>query len=172
MTLALAVSLIAAFIGLGFALDITGDALNLTGVALAITAAVLNTALILLNRRLVGEADSRPVSFYMLASAAIAVVIASLISGTYPVPETVVGITAFLGVGVFYAFSIISFFAALSMIGPIRNGLFMNFEPVTSVFLGFVLLGQVLAPLQLLGAAIVVCAIVFVALNNTKPHND
>ena len=48
------------------------------------------------------------------------------------------------------------------MVGSVRAALFMNFEPVASIFVGFLVLGQVLGALQILGAALVVCAIVAV----------
>ena len=40
------------------------------------------------------------------------------------------------------------------------TSLIMNFEPVAAVVLGFTMLGQVLTPLQLLGAGLVVGAII------------
>jgi hypothetical protein len=45
----------------------------------------------------------------------------------------------------------------------VRTALIMNFEPISSVFLGTLVLGQYMTPLQLTGAAIVVGAIVFTA---------
>lgn len=165
MTLPLGLSLVAAFIGLGLVLNTGTAELDGIGIALAVLAAVFNTALVLLNRRMVGDADSRPISLYMLICAAVIFVGADIGLGAFPVPQSTVGLAAFIGVGLFYSFSIITFFMAISMIGPIRNGIFMNFEPVTSVFLGVVVLSQVLQPLQFLGAAIVIGAIVFAALN-------
>ena len=161
MTLRLAASLIAAFVGLGFALDITGENLNLTGIALAAGGAVLNAALVLLNNRLVGATDSRPVSLYMLITATVCFILIDIAVGEYPVPPTPVGFAAFIGVGVFYAFSIIGFFVAISWIGTVRTSLFMNFEPIASMFLGVTLLSQMLEPSQYFGAALVVAAILF-----------
>ena len=66
---------------------------------------------------------------------------------------------AFFGVAVAYSFAIIIMFFANAMIGPVRTSLFLNFEPVSTIILGFFVLGQVLTPLQLLGAAIVIAAI-------------
>ena len=40
-----------------------------------------------------------------------------------------------------------------------RAGFYMNFEPVASVLLAALILGQVLAPIQLAGAALVVAAL-------------
>ena len=81
--------------------------------------------------------------------------------GDSPLPRTPLGYAAFFGVGAFYSFSIIGFFIAVSWIGSVRTSLLMNFEPVASMFLGIIVLGQVLEPSQYLGAALVVGAILF-----------
>ena len=172
MTLSLGAALAAAFVGLALALNIGGGELDSIGVGLAVAAAVFNTVLILLNRRLVGDTDSRPISLHMLFSAAIGLLLVNAVAGSFPLPDTTEGIAAFIGVGLFYSFSIIAFFSAISMIGPIHTGIFMNFEPITSVFLGVVVLSQVLMPLQFLGATIVVGAIVFAALTKTRKQQN
>ncbi len=161
MTFRLAVALITAFIGLGLALDITGAGLNMTGIALAAGGAALNAVLVLTNSRLVGSTDSRPVSFHMLITATLFYVVIDIFVGDFPLPRTPLGYAAFFGVGAFYSFSIIGFFIAVSWIGSVRTSLLMNFEPVASMFLGIIVLGQFLEPSQYLGAALVVGAILF-----------
>ena len=42
----------------------------------------------------------------------------------------------------------------------------MNFEPVSSIFFGMIILGQFLEPFQLAGACFVFAAIVTVAVGN------
>jgi drug/metabolite transporter (DMT)-like permease len=44
-------------------------------------------------------------------------------------------------------------------LGPVRTGFLMNFEPIATVLLSAVILGQYLAPIQLAGAALVVAAL-------------
>jgi len=85
-------------------------------------------------------------------------------------PSGAIGWAAFLGVGVFYSFSIVAMFVAISWIGTVRTALIMNMEPITSVFLGIVLLGQPMSLSQLAGAAIVVGAIVFTAWHKMRPQ--
>jgi drug/metabolite transporter (DMT)-like permease len=159
MTPLTAVALVTAFVGLGLALDVTGDRLEWTGVAMAGFGALTITALLLLSSRLIGAGDSRPVTLHMLATAALGYVLASLLRGDFNLPQTSTAWLAFAAVPVFYSFSIIGFFYAAAMIGPVRTSLFMNFEPVASMTLGFLLLDQRLGPTQLLGAALVIAAI-------------
>jgi len=88
-----------------------------------------------------------------------------LIAGEFALPQSLPGQLAFAGVGAFYSFSIIGIFVAISKIGAVRVSLLMNFEPLSSVILGVVLLGQVLSPIQFLGTAIVLAAITFAAFS-------
>ena len=55
--------------------------------------------------------------------------------------------------------AITAFFGAVAKIGSIRASLIMNVEPITTISLGFVVLGQVLTAWQLAGAALVIGAI-------------
>jgi drug/metabolite transporter (DMT)-like permease len=152
-------SLIIAFVGLILALDIGGASFELRGVAFATLAALGITTVVILNSRLVGGGDSRPVTLHMMASAAIVYTAVTLALGEWSLPVGAPGWWSFVGGPVFYAAAIISFFIAMSKLGPFRATLTMNLEPVSSMVLGFVLLGQVLTGWQLLGAGLVIAAV-------------
>jgi drug/metabolite transporter (DMT)-like permease len=70
-----------------------------------------------------------------------------------------VGWASLAAVGFFYSFALIGLFAATARLGPARVGFYMNFEPVAAVLLAAAILGQTLAPVQLAGAALVICAL-------------
>jgi drug/metabolite transporter (DMT)-like permease len=59
----------------------------------------------------------------------------------------------------FYAFAVIAFFIAVSMIGPARTSLLSYAEPVVSAGLGVVVLGEVLTPTQVGGIVLMVGAL-------------
>ncbi len=172
MTLATVLQLLLAFAGLGLALDVGAGKLNFQGIALATGAALTFTVLLLINGRILKGRDSRPVSMHMLGMGAAVFWLADLSVGEFPLPTTTLGMAAFVGAGLFYTFSFITMFAALGMIGPVRVALFLNFEPVTSVMLGIVLLGQPMTALQLSGAALVVAAIVWAGWSKTRRPPD
>jgi len=162
-------ALFVAFVGLALALDVFGGTLSPIGFALAASGAVLNTVLSLINSRLVGRGgDSRAFSLHMLATGTLTYVVADLVIGGFPLPHTAIGLAAFLGVGVFYGFSIVGIFVVISWLGPARAALTQNIEPITSVFIGTVLLHQAMKPTQLLGAGLVLSAILFSAWRRTK----
>lgn len=154
-----AAALIVAFAGLLLALDVTGASLDWRGVALGALAALGVTAVVVLNSRLVGAGDSRPVTLHMMASAGLVYVAAILATDDIALPSGGAAWTAFVAGPLFYTAASISFFVAMSKLGPFRAALTMNLEPVSSMLLGFVLLGQVLTGWQLLGAALVITAV-------------
>ena len=61
-----------------------------------------------------------------------------------------------------YGAAMAVFFTATQIIGSVRTSLMMNFEAVSAIILGYLVLGQTLTSLQLAGAAIVIAAL-FVA---------
>jgi drug/metabolite transporter (DMT)-like permease len=159
-----AAALALAFLGLGLALGIGRQPLSPIGIGLALLAAATFTAVLLLGDHLRGPGDSRPVTLHMLASAVAAYLLACLLTGLFALPETRLGWIGFAGTPVFYTFSIIGLFVGVSLVGPIRSALVMNLEPVWSVVFGYLLLGQTLTPLQILGIGLVLTAILAVRI--------
>ena len=94
-------------------------------------------------------------------------------AGGMPLPASFQGIAAYIGSCVFFAFSMIGMFVGLAKIGAIRTSLLMIFEPVSSIALGALLLDQVLEPLQLVGAGVVIAAILLAELvKNSSEANE
>lgn len=152
-------ALLIAFIGLVLALNVGDRSPDLRGIALAALAALGITAVVLLNSRLVGVGDSRPVTLHMLSAASFVFIIVTAALGEFALPDTARAWWAFSTGPFFYAFAIVSIFVAMSILGPIRTSMTMNLEPVSSMVLGFVLLDQALNGLQILGAALVIVAV-------------
>ncbi|PPR11887.1 MAG: hypothetical protein CFH41_00763 [Alphaproteobacteria bacterium MarineAlpha11_Bin1] len=165
----LVVGLIGGFVGLALALEITGDSANSIGVTLAGSAALLMAATALLSARVLKTDNARSVTLHMHISAAAMFVIVSIILGELSLPETSLGWIAYLSVPVFYTIAIASFFTGIAHIGAVRTSLVMNLEPIGSIALGFLLLGQILSPRQLLGAAIVIVAVTAIKWLGGKP---
>ena len=159
LTFRIVVCLVTAFIGLGFALNTGGD-FNSLGIYLATGAAVVFTILLLVNQHHFGGQESRAISLHMLSSATLLFVVTAIIIEELPLPHSLEGVIAYMGSGIFFSFAIIGMFVGLARIGAIRTSLFMNFEPVSSIALGMILLDQVLGSLQLIGAGVVIASIV------------
>jgi len=75
-----------------------------------------------------------------------------------------------VGAAWFYAFAMITFYIAISMIGPAQVSLLSYSEPVTAAGLGVTLLGEALAPIQIAGIALVVMALIGATLWQPRAH--
>ncbi len=157
---ALGVGLVAAFIGLVFALGVTAGGLDPWGIVLAATAAASFSALAVIAAPIIARyGDPRPLVFYGHMTAAVVMIAATVLTWDYPLPTTPRSVVAFFIVPLFYTVASVSFFAAMFIIGTVRTGLVMNIEPLAAIVFGFSVLDQVLTPVQLFGAALVIVAV-------------
>ena len=154
--------LVGGFAGLALALEFAGAGDSGPGLALAAAAAIFMATVVLVSARVLDSGNSRAVTVHMHISASVIFIALSLATGEFALPktaQTAQGWTGFLAVSLFYTIAVACFFAAISRIGGVRASLVMNLEPVATIALGFVLLGQVLTARQLLGAAVVLAAV-------------
>jgi len=148
-----------AFLGLGLALNRHGAPVASLGIVYALAAAVGFTAQLVLSSMLMGRNAAQPVALHMLGSAAVIYALVCLVLGDFPLPVDPIGWSALGATTLCYMFSAAGLYSAIALLGPVRAALVLNIEPIYSMIFGFVLLGQALSPMQILGAACVVAAI-------------
>lgn len=170
LTPAVMAALALAFLGLVLVFNVTGRGLDMTGAALAFGAAVSWTVVTILAARLIRVGDPRPVAFHMQAVAAAIYVAFWVLGGDVRLPETTRGWAGYAALPVFYAVANVSFFVGVKLIGSIRTSLVMNVEPVVTIAAGYLVLDQALSGLQLLGAALVIAAVLAVRLERARPR--
>lgn len=151
--------LAAAFAGVALALNVEFTAAQARGVWFALGASVMWSVAFLLTGHHFRGRETAPATLYMTATALAIFTGLSLLTGRFAWPGTGPGWAGMAGVGGFYAFALIGLFVASNRLGPVRAGFYMNFEPVASVLLAALILGQTLAPVQLAGAALVIAAL-------------
>jgi drug/metabolite transporter (DMT)-like permease len=159
-----------AFGGLALALDPSERGVDFAGVAQALFAALGLGIVIAVSSRVFRAGDSRPVTLYIAAVAAVALIALCAAHGDFRLPQTGLGWLGFVGTSVSYAFAMIAFFIAISMIGPMRVSLLSYAEPVVAAGLGVILLGETLAPIQVAGIALVITALVGATLWQPQKH--
>jgi drug/metabolite transporter (DMT)-like permease len=167
-----ALGLAAAFAGVALALNVEFTAAQGRGVALAAGAAVTWSVAFILMGQLFEGRDTRPATFHATAIALTAFVLACVVTREVALPRTAAGWMGLAAVGFFYSFALIGLFAATARIGPMRAGFYMNFEPVASVLLAALILGQKLAPVQLAGAALVIGALFLFRSARASPSRE
>jgi drug/metabolite transporter (DMT)-like permease len=160
--------------GLLFALDVpahlSGEAqagpASLLGIGLALCAAcAFAAALWVTEHRLAGLRGSVRSMLTMLVVFASSLLAGALelIPGGAAQPSSSVGWLALAILALLYGTGFSLLFICMPRLDMARNAPVMNLEPVATLLLGWLVLGQMLGPLQLLGGAIVVGGIVLLA---------
>ncbi len=161
-----------ALVGLTLALDVGGwsgagaagfagrwDEIGV-GVLYATGASLTFSAALYLTTRWLKDVDGRLRT--LLATGTIAVVMLAVggLTDGFALPVDSTGWIALVLVGLCYSAAVTTLFVVLPRIGVVNNAAALNFEPVAVLAMGWVLLGQRMAPLQIFGALVVIGAIV------------
>lgn len=160
-----------ALVGLVLALDLVGsmDAIAgrwqeiSTGVLFALGAAVWFSLALYCTGRWMQPVDGRLRTFLTTAVTAVFALGVGLSLDAFSVPRDLTGWTALLLLTVFYGSAFTALFIVQPLPGVARYTVALNFEPIAVLFMGWVVLGQAMKPLQLVGAAVVVAAMVLLA---------
>ena len=158
----LVTALIIAFLGLVLVFNVTGPGPDLAGALFAGLAAIGWTIVVVFGTQLASGGDARAVTLHIQLSALILFSLSLVVTGEVRFPVSRDGWLALALIPFLYGAAMAAFFTATQIIGSVRTSLMMNFEAVSAIILGYLVLGQTLTPLQLTGAAIVIAAL-FVA---------
>ena len=137
-------------------------ALDPLGAALGLGAAMIYTTYILVSERVVARVRPQVLSAIVCTGAA-----ASLLVGTSLLGEFRPGDLTAAGWGWLACLAVIStvgavslFFAGLDRVGPTAASILSTVEPVVTVLLAFLVFGEVLGAVQLVGGALVLAAVI------------
>jgi drug/metabolite transporter (DMT)-like permease len=152
-----------AFIGLSLALEIRSvNTLDWRGIMFGFVASIGGTIFVTFSSLTLKTADPQKVNFHCLAAGTALFATFLLISGgpTHVIPPPC--LLKLTISGVFLAFAYVTFFNGLEIIGGFKTSMLMNMEPIITIILAAVLLGEQLALLQLVGAAMVIAGIMVI----------
>ncbi len=163
--------------GLALALDVFGAASGLgasahwqqigTGVAFATTAAATFALAMVLTQHEALAIDGRVRTAFTLGMVLILTSVFALSTGDWSLPKSATGWWGLAGLTVLYGTAFTLMFSLLPRLGVVGNSAIMNIEPVFALALAWLLLDQAIAPVQVLGALIVVATVI--ALGLRKP---
>jgi drug/metabolite transporter (DMT)-like permease len=155
-------SIALAFIGLVLVLFVGEPAeLDALGVALAISAALVYTAYILASETVLADAEPLSLAALVCAGAAATFTVAGVASGELRTDFDPLGWVWLGGIVVICTVAaIVLFFAGIQHVGPSRASIISTVEPLVTVMLAFVVFGESLSPVQLLGGALVLSSVV------------
>jgi drug/metabolite transporter (DMT)-like permease len=158
-----------ALVGLALALDVWGRSGDLAGRWAEIGAGVLwatgaslsfATAM-LLTAGTLGTMDGRLRSFLTMSVVAVLAIAGGAATGDFLLPADRTGWIALALLTMLYGTAITSLFVVLPKLGAVNNMAILNFEPIAVLGIAWLLLDQAVAPLQVLGAFVVIGAIMW-----------
>ncbi len=162
-------AILIAFIGLAFAVGIESVAgLNGYGIAFGFLAALGAASFVTISSLTIRTADPQAVNFHCLTAGTILYVAFMFITG---------GPTAHIAPAGWFKLSLsslaltvayISLFIGLEIIGPVKTSLLMNAEPILTIILAAILLGERLSFTQLIGAGFVLAGILLISREYAK----
>jgi len=156
-------AIILAFIGLSLALkaQFTAD-LQILGIMFALMAAIGFASFITVSSLMLRTVDRQAVLLHSLAAGTLLFVLFFVLTSGAEIIVTRAGWLKVSGSGILVAFAYIAFFAGMKIIGPVKASMIMNIEPVLTIGLAAISLGERLSNIQLFGAVLVIGGIVLI----------
>jgi probable blue pigment (indigoidine) exporter len=149
-----------AFGGLAIMIGAHPAGLVLAGIAFALVAAVCRTGVLIVTRAFLVGADARLTTLYSVIAQTTIFVGLSAATQTWQPPQTGLGWAALVGLSLATTVAIVFIFVSTMRVGPFRTALIMNLEPPIAMVGGALVLGDAITPLQGLGSAIMLAALV------------
>lgn len=160
--------------GLALALDVFGAASGLgaqaqwgrigAGVAFAVTAAVVFGLALVLTQHEAADLDGRVRTALTMTLVGALAAIAVLAQGGPHWPGGLAGWAGLVALTALYGTAFTIMFTVLPRLGVVGGSPIMNVEPVAALVMAWALLGQAIAPMQLVGAVLVVGAVIWLGL--------
>lgn len=161
-------------VGLALALDVFGAASGLgasaqwarigAGVAFALAAAGTFGLALVITQHEAGDVDGRVRTATTMTIAGLVALATVGIQGGFNLPTAAPGWWGLAILTFLYGTAFTIMFTVLPRLGVVGNSAIMNVEPVFALVLGWLILGQSIAPVQVVGALIVVGAVMVLGM--------
>jgi drug/metabolite transporter (DMT)-like permease len=153
------------FAGLSLVLDTSFAQVNLLGLAFALLAAFVYSIYIVMGNRLLRQVDSLVTTTLVCSSAAAVFFMYGIITGDLMFRLPLEGWFAISGMAVFgTVIAIISFFAGMSSVGAANASIISTVEPVVTVILSALLLGESTSGFQTVGGGFILAGVLILQL--------
>lgn len=133
------------------------------GIALGVISALCYSVYVTLGSAVTPRAGALPSTAVILTTAAVVYAALAVATGA-AVPSGAAGVASLAALAVVgTVVPVLTFFAGMALVGPTETASLSAFEPAVTVVLAALLFGERLTPLQLLGGALVLAAVVVLA---------
>lgn len=148
------------FAGLALVLDASYAQVSAVGFALGISAATVYSFYIVLGNRLLQKSDALVTTTLVCSAAAAVFVVYGCLSGQLILMLPFSGWAAIAGMAVFATvIAILSFFAGMSHVGASNASIISTVEPVITVMLSWLILGETIGFIQLAGGVLILAGV-------------
>jgi drug/metabolite transporter (DMT)-like permease len=161
-------------LGLALALDVLGASSGLgttgqwrsigAGVAFALAAAASFGLALVLTQHETADLDGRVRTACTLGLVALVALVSGASQGGFHLPQAMAGWGGLIALTLLYGTGFTLMFTVLPKLGVAGNSAIMNVEPVFALVLAWLILGQTIAPIQIIGALVVVGAVMGLGL--------
>ena len=161
-------------VGLALALDVFGAASGLgaqgqwarigAGVAFALAAAATFGLALVVTQHEAGDVDGRVRTATTMVIAGLVALTMVVSQGGFHLPTAPAGWGGLATLTLLYGTAFTIMFTVLPRLGVVGNSAIMNVEPVFALILAWLVLGQTVAPIQIVGALIVVGAVMVLGM--------
>jgi len=160
--------------GLALALDVFGAASGLgaagqwsrigAGVAFALAAAATFGLALVFTQHEAGDLDGRLRTATTMGQVALLALVGVAVQGGFHLPDAAAGWWGLVGLTLLYGTGFTILFTVLPRLGVVGNSAIMNVEPIFALALAWAVLGQSIAPSQVLGGLVVVATVMWLGL--------
>jgi drug/metabolite transporter (DMT)-like permease len=160
--------------GLALALDVAGATSGLgaaaqwseigSGVAFALTAAATFGLALVLTQHEAADVDGRVRTLTTMTLVGLFALAGVSVQGGFHLPQAAAGWWGLAALTVLYGTAFTIMFTVLPKLGVVGNSAIMNVEPVFALVLAWLVLNQAIAPVQVMGALLVVGAVMVLGL--------
>ncbi len=158
-------ALIVALIGCLLTADLSQSTAAPLGVIFGLGAGIWYSLYLMFGARLVKSVEPVVTSAYVSLGASFSFVLATLVISHFTLPNSLESIGVMVGIAVLAtAIPIVTLFAGIQKIGTTRSAIVSTFEPVMTVLLGILFLGETLEGTQLIGGLMVVASVILANL--------
>ena len=157
--LAKSLALAIAFGGIALMLGVSLDSADPRGIILALVSGACVGWNTFWTARRVPHVDGVVAVFHMGTVAFVILVAIALVSGEARLPEGGVGWAGLAAVVALQALSLPLFYLALPRIGSLKAGMIANVQPLISITLAFLILGELMTPAQFVGGTLVLTGV-------------
>jgi drug/metabolite transporter (DMT)-like permease len=167
------VALLICFSGLALILGITISEVKIMGLMTGLGAAFVYSCYIVIGNRILKHVDSLVATTYVCTSAGITFIIIGISSGSLMITLPVSCWMALFGIAILATIvGILGFFVGITRIGAANASIISTLEPVVTVGLSVLLLGDTLSSLQIIGGVLIIAGVVIIQLwgHSPDPH--